>query len=85
MNSLYNLLLQQDLSPKLIGKFSKETKNVTITIIGQNGPLDIINSTCFPIANTTRWSWSIKNIPNGEYKYLMISDLAEFFEGDFHF
>ncbi len=85
MNKLCDLLITQDLSPRLIGKFARETEKVVIEIIDEACGiyLKIEDSSCFPIADTTRWSWPIVSIPNGIFRYIMTSDLGEVFEGKF--
>lgn len=87
MSKLHDTLITQDLFPKLIGKFLQKTEKVIIAIIDKNGlSLNIVNSNCSQIADTTRWSWSIKNMPEniyGEFKYKMTSNWGEIFEGKF--
>ncbi len=86
MNNLYDYLIKQDLLPKLIGKFKPNTQWVQIEIIDNNNlPLKLKKKMCVPIANTLRWSWSIRDIPNGKYMYIMTSDKGEVFSGDFCF
>ncbi len=87
MNNLYDLLITQEVSPKLIGKFSKDSSGVTIKVIDDKGLcLEVESSDCFPIADTMRWSWPIKNMPKdvyGLFRYVMTSDQGEVFEGKF--
>lgn len=87
MNSLYDLLITQEVSAKLIGKFSKSSSGVTIKVIDKKGlEVRLEDSRCFPIADTNRWSWLMKNVSNdldGEFSYIMTSDQGEIFEGEF--
>ncbi len=85
MNKLCDLLLNQDESPKLIGKFSKNANRVTIEIMDERDAccLKLEDTVCFAIGNTMRWSWSIKGVRDGSFTYFMTSDLGEVFEGKF--
>jgi hypothetical protein len=87
MSSLYDLFINQDLSPKLIGKFSKKAKNVVVEVFDQNNrQIPISVSNCIQITYTSRWVWSTKHLPNnvsGKLTYKMISDTGEIFTGEF--
>ncbi len=87
MRNLYEMLIGQDLSPKLIGKFGHDTKVVCIEIFDENGiKIDLNEYECDPIGTTYRWSWSVSNLPpniKGKLIYEMTSDLGEVFLGDF--
>ena len=87
MRDLYDILIGQDLSPKLIGKFEHDTQVVCIEVFDENGiQIDLEVNECVPIGVTYRWSWSVSNLPTnikGKFKYKMTSDLGKDFFGDF--
>ena len=87
MRDLCEILIGQDLSPKLIGKFGHDTQVVCIEVFDENGiKTDLKESECAPIGVTYRWSWSVSNLPpniKGKLRYKMTSDLGEDFFGDF--
>lgn len=87
MRNLYDILIGQDLSPKLIGKFKQDTQVVCIEVFDENGvEINLNESECVPIGVTHRWSWSMSNLPpniKGKLRYRMTSDLGEDFFGNF--
>lgn len=88
MNNLYDLLVTQDLSQRLIRKFLGQTKRVSIEVFDDQyiAHIMVMDPSCSQISNTGRWSWSIRNMPEGScgnFKYVMSSDSGEVCRGEF--
>jgi len=86
------LLKTTDHYPQIIGTFDPSANSVVIQIWditdGQNTLLSVPNSGCYGIGNTDRWGWSTSGLPvtqghSRHYYYMMTSDAAETFDGQF--
>ena len=86
------LLKTSDHNPQLIGTFAASVSGVNIEVWdvtnGANTAMVIANSGCYQIGNTSRWGWSTIDLPSTQghskhYFYLMTSNLATTFDGQF--
>lgn len=86
MNSLYEMIVSEDMSPTLIGILN-DAEDVTIMIFDQNGvEIKMPDDKCSQIWQTGRWSWSTINLPGdhfGPMSYKMVANNGEVFEGEF--
>lgn len=85
------LLRSSDYNPQIIGRLEGATSvNIQLWDItdGQNADVFIASSVCYQIGNTGRWGWSTAGLPTVQrharhYFYLMTSNAAETFDGQF--
>jgi len=86
MNNIRDFIMNQDLSPCLIGLL-RDAQSVGIVLFDSDGmEISIEDRNCRQILDTGRWSWSTINLPTGicgPITYNMIADNGEVFEGDF--
>lgn len=90
MNSFESLLLSDDSSPRIIGKFMDDTNGVWVSIrYSKNGTTHVLADrvSCYRILNTNRWACSLCGIDLDRYPnitYRMESDTKEIFCGEFN-
>lgn len=86
------LLKSPDYYPQIVGIFNTPATSVEIQLWdvtdGQNTPVSLASNDCYQIGDTGRWGWSTAYLPSlqgnaKQYFYIMISDMAESFDGQF--
>ena len=92
LRTINRLTKMSDHDPQLIGTFVLLASGVNIevwdVVDGQNVPLTLSSSGCYPVGDTERWGWSTAGLPlSGKkkyhYYYRMTSTVAEEQLGEF--
>lgn len=91
-DTLNVLVKTSEHTPQIMGSLNKYATFATIEvwdlINGNNEPIVLASSGCYSVGDTTRWGWSIANLPainntTGQYLFRMTDSTGEVFEGEF--